>query len=227
MLNAVLRICPAVILIAVTSVALAQEAASDNRPETTAPVPPSADAAAKPALPAADAHGAVETGMASVYSDDLEGQATASGALYDSQKLTAAHRTLALGSRIRVVDVGSGKSVTVTVNDRWGGGPGQVVNLSRRAADQLGMRGAGQRKVEITVEKVGDGRRQAAESGGTPLLLPERIDAAPTDRAGRTRICANEADILGLREVLWETHVRNCLKRKPKSSESAIEAKSP
>lgn len=219
----VVKVCAAVVLIAAMS-ALAQERAGDDRPPALGPA--GADTAAKPAVPAvADVLGAVETGMASVYADDLEGQLTASGAPYDAQKLTAAHRTLALGSRIRVVDVGTGRSVTVTVNDRWRGGSGQIVNLSRRAADELGMRGPAQRKVEITVEKVGDGRRQAASGGTTPLLLPERIDTAPADRAGRTRMCANEADILGLREVLWETHVRNCLKRKPKSADGSSEAR--
>ncbi|MFO1207069.1 MAG: septal ring lytic transglycosylase RlpA family protein [Burkholderiales bacterium] len=225
MLRPVLRFCAAVVLIAALSPTLAQKAAGDARPEASLPARPGTDANTKRASTATtDARGAVETGMASVYADDLEGQATASGALYDPQKLTAAHRALPLGSRIRVVDVGSGKSVVVTVNDRWGGGPGQVVNLSRRAADELGMRGSGQRKVEITVEAIGDGRRQAASTGGAPLLLPERIDAVPTDRGGRSRICANEADILGLRDALWESHVRNCLQRKPKAGEGAAEA---
>ena len=54
-------------------------------------------------------------------------------------RLTAAHRTVPLGTRLRVSDPASGRSVTVLVNDRWGGGPGRVVNLSRRAADELGM----------------------------------------------------------------------------------------
>jgi rare lipoprotein A len=167
----------------------------------------------------------VEVGIACVYAAELEGRPTASGALYESQKLTAAHRSLPFGSRIRVADALSGKGVVVTVNDRWSGAPGQIVNLSRRAADELGLRGNGQRKVELTVERLGDGRRQPGAARSTALLLPERIDGMPSDRAGRTRLCANEADILGLREALWETHVRNCLGRKTKTGVPAVEVK--
>ena len=164
----------------------------------------------------------IESGMASVYSSDLEGRPTASGAPYDSQKLTAAHRTLPLGSQIRVTDAASGRSVSVTVNDRWGGGPGQVVNLSRRAADEIGMRGSGQRKVDLSVEKMGEGQRAPPAARGytaaTPQLLPARIEATSNDSAGRARGCQNEANILGLQDTLREIHVRNCLKRKPKDS---------
>jgi rare lipoprotein A len=162
--------------------------------------------------------GTVELGVASVYAAELEGRPTASGATYDSQKFTAAHRSLPFGSRIRVTDAVSGKSLSVTVNDRWSGGPGQIVNLSRRAADELGFRGHGQRKVEITVEMVGDGKRQRAAGASTSQLLPERIEATSGNRADRARGCGNEADILGLREALWESHVRNCLVRKRSKS---------
>jgi rare lipoprotein A (peptidoglycan hydrolase) len=174
----------------------------------------------------AKADATVETGMASVYASDLEGRLTASGALYDSQKLTAAHRSLPLGSRIRVTDAASGKSVSVAVNDRWGGGPGQIVNLSHRAAAELGLHPNGQRRVEITVEALGDGRRQASTAGSTPRLLPDRIEATASNAPGRARVCANEADILGLKDVLWESHVRNCLGRKSKPA-AAAEAKAP
>jgi rare lipoprotein A (peptidoglycan hydrolase) len=209
-----------------------------NAPITTEPAPtPTVEQGASKTLerpgqtpPAAvpTAKPAVESGMASVYASDLEGRPTASGAPYDSQSLTAAHRSLPLGSRIRVTDAATGKSVSVTVNDRWGGAPGQIVNLSRRAADELGMRGSGQRKVEVAVEILGDGRRPpvTATYSLTPRVLPERIEATSSDAAGRTRACANEADILGLQDSLRESHVRNCLGRKSKSSAAGTQAKS-
>jgi rare lipoprotein A len=79
------------------------------------------------------ARGQVEdSGLASIYADELEGRLTASGQTYTGRRLTAAHRTLPFGTRLRVTDPASGQSVTVLVNDRWGGGPGKVVNLSRR-----------------------------------------------------------------------------------------------
>ena len=68
---------------------------------------------------------AAETGIASVYSDDLEGELTASGQRYDGDRLTAAHRTLPLGTRLKVTDPATGTTVRVVVNDRWGGGPGR------------------------------------------------------------------------------------------------------
>ena len=157
-----------------------------------------------------------ETGIASVYSADLEGQLTASGRRYDPNRLTAAHRTLPFGTRVRVTDPASGKTVRVTVTDRWGGGPGRVVNLSRGAAEELGIGSFGQLMVRVEVERLGDG---AIEEPDDPAVVREplapRLDASPNDPAGRTTRCENEADILGLREQWREMHVRNCLARKP------------
>lgn len=216
----VLRILKCFAVVPIFLTAMSEACAADG-PTT----PASAEVASGKDSSIAGAQASVETGLASVYAEDLEGRPTASGAPYDSQKLTAAHRTLPLGSRIKVVDVVSGRSVSVTVNDRWGGGAGQIVNLSRRAADELGLRGVGQRKVEITVETLGDGRREARAASATAVLLPERIEPVPGERGGRTRVCANEADILGLRDALWESHVRSCLGRKSKAVDKAVEAK--
>src|SRR5437773_2544186 len=60
----------------------------------------------------------VQQGLASVYSDNLDGKRTASGERYDRRGLTAAHRTLPLGAELRVTNLGNGKSVRVRVNDR-------------------------------------------------------------------------------------------------------------
>jgi rare lipoprotein A len=157
---------------------------------------------------------AAERGIASVYSADLEGQLTASGQRYDSNRLTAAHRTLPLGSRIRVTDPATGNSVRVVVNDRWGGGPGRVVNLSRRAAEELGLGSYGQLSVQLEVEKLGDGSVDPPED--EPAFrepLAPRLEATSNDLAGRTQRCENEAEILGLRDQWRENHVRICLAR--------------
>lgn len=159
---------------------------------------------------------AAETGIASVYSGDLEGQLTASGQRYDSNRLTAAHRTLPLGTRIRVTDPATGTSVRVVVNDRWGGGPGRVVNLSRRAAEEIGLGSYGQLKVTVEVERLGDGSVDPPEDA--PVFrepLAPRIEATSDDLAGRTQRCENEAEILGLSDPWRENHVRTCLARKP------------
>jgi rare lipoprotein A len=165
--------------------------------------------------PVADVPGP-ETGIASVYSGDLEGQLTASGQRYDSNRLTAAHRTLPLGTRIRVTDPASGTSVRVVVNDRWGGGPGRVVNLSRRAAEDIGLGSYGQLTVTVEVERLGDGSVDPPED--PPVFrepLAPRIEATSNDLAGRTQRCENEAEILGLTDQWRDNHVRTCLARKP------------
>jgi rare lipoprotein A len=77
-------------------------------------------------------------GVASFYT---EGTQTASGEKFDTQELTAAHRTLPFGTRLRVTNVTTGQSVTVRVNDRGPFVPGRVVDVSYAAAETLGMVG--------------------------------------------------------------------------------------
>jgi rare lipoprotein A len=92
-------------------------------------------------------------GFATYYADSLEGNATASGPAYDPDLFTAAHRSLPFGSRLRVArtDVG-GPPVCVTVNDRGPfGSRRRIVDLSRRAAEQLHMTGEGVVPVKVDV----------------------------------------------------------------------------
>jgi len=90
----------------------------------------------------------VSQGVASFYT---EGQQTASGEKFDTNDLTAAHPTLAFGTRLRVTNVATGRSVTVRVNDRGPYVPGRVVDVSHSAADELGMVGSGIAKVRLDV----------------------------------------------------------------------------
>jgi rare lipoprotein A len=87
-------------------------------------------------------------GVASFYT---EGQQTASGEKFDTHDLTAAHPTLPFGTRLRVTNVTTGRSVTVRVNDRGPSVPGRVVDVSYSAADALGMVGRGIAKVKLDV----------------------------------------------------------------------------
>jgi rare lipoprotein A len=98
-------------------------------------------------------HDAAETktvsqGVASFYT---EGTQTASGEKFDTHDLTAAHPTLPFGTRLRVTNVASGRSVTVRVNDRGPYVPGRVVDVSYSAAETLGMVGSGVAKVKLDV----------------------------------------------------------------------------
>lgn len=76
---------------------------------------------------------------------------TASGEKANAGELTAAHRTLPFGTRVRVTDVATGKSVTVRVNDRGPFIPGRVVDVSHSAAESLGITGRGIAKVKLDV----------------------------------------------------------------------------
>jgi rare lipoprotein A len=87
-------------------------------------------------------------GVASFYT---EGQQTASGEKFDTNELTAAHPTLPFGTRLRVTNVATGKSVTVRVNDRGPYVPGRVVDVSHSAANALGMVESGLAKVKLDV----------------------------------------------------------------------------
>jgi rare lipoprotein A len=87
-------------------------------------------------------------GIASFYT---EGVRTASGEKFDTHELTAAHPTLPFGTRLRVTNVATGRSVTVRVNDRGPYVPGRIVDVSYSAADALGMVGGGVAKVRLDV----------------------------------------------------------------------------
>ena len=89
-------------------------------------------------------------GIASFYTED---QQTASGERFDTHELTAAHRTLPFGTRLRVTNVATGRSVTVRVNDRGPYVPGRVVDVSGSAATELGIVESGIAKVKLDVVK--------------------------------------------------------------------------
>ena len=90
----------------------------------------------------------VYRGMASWYD---EPQQTASGERFDPHALTAAHRTLPFGTRVRVTNVRNGRSVIVRINDRGPYGHGRIIDLSKAAARKLGMIDAGVVPVELQV----------------------------------------------------------------------------
>ena len=88
-------------------------------------------------------------GLASFYTD----AETASGEKFDPYKLTAAHRTLPFGTRLRVTNIATGRFVTVRVNDRGPFVPGRVVDVSYTAAETLGITDRGIAKVKLDVVK--------------------------------------------------------------------------
>jgi rare lipoprotein A len=96
--------------------------------------------------------GGPETGIAIFYSDALQGKAVTSGEKYDKDALTAAHRTLPLGTRVKVTNLKNNKSVVVKINDRGPHGSiKRIIDLSRRAAQELDMIQDGKAQVNLKV----------------------------------------------------------------------------
>ena len=87
--------------------------------------------------------------IASYYASRFHGRATASGDPYDENELTAAHRTLPFGTRVRVTNLMNARSVIVLVTDRGPFAAGRVIDLSRRAAQQLGFLRRGTVRVRL------------------------------------------------------------------------------
>lgn len=95
--------------------------------------------------------GYVERGQASWYGPGFHGNKTANGERYDMHKLTAAHRTLPLGSVAVIRSTSTGRQVTVRINDRGPFAKGRVLDLSLAGAQALGMIGHGTDQIELRV----------------------------------------------------------------------------
>ncbi len=98
-------------------------------------------------------HAAPVQGWASYYK---HGKVTANGEAFNPQGLTAAHRTLPFGTKVRVVNVNTGKSVIVRINDRGPFIKGRIIDLSLGAATEVGLVKSGVAKVSVEVLKPGE-----------------------------------------------------------------------
>lgn len=125
-----------------------------------------------------------EYGLASYYSDDFEGRSTAYGDTYNKDELTCAHKRFPYGTMLKVTRLDNKKSVTVKVIDKGPFIKGRVVDLSRRAAEVLGIVGMG--SVEVKVEKVGNSASQpatnAAEVVTAPAATPRSFEEPAPER---------------------------------------------
>ncbi|KLE35838.1 septal ring lytic transglycosylase RlpA family protein [Aurantiacibacter luteus] len=101
--------------------------------------------------PAVDAATTLDSGVASYYADRFNGRRTASGETFSNRELTAAHRTLPFGSRVRVTNPRTGDSVVVRINDRGPFSGNRTIDLSRAAAEQVGIVRAGHGTVELAL----------------------------------------------------------------------------
>jgi rare lipoprotein A len=94
-------------------------------------------------------------GVASYYADDFNGRRTASGEVYDMNGMTAAHRTLPFGTKVKVTNVDTGKYVIVRINDRGPFKDDRVIDLSLGAAKQLGLISMGTARVILQIVELG------------------------------------------------------------------------
>jgi rare lipoprotein A len=100
-----------------------------------------------------------QTGEASWYGSE-GGPLTATGERYNPQGMTAAHRTIAFGSKVRVTNLRSGRSAIVTINDRGPYAGGRIIDLSAAAAEAVGIKSSGVGKVRIEVLSYGSNKRK-------------------------------------------------------------------
>lgn len=117
---------------------------------------------------------AIAEGVASYYANYFSGRSTANGERFDQRALTMAHRSLPFGTLVRVVCLRTERSVVVRVNDRGPFVGGRVADLSRAAAEQLNMVGAGLTKVRLEVLRHGHGNPVGAPAPSAKAEPPAR-----------------------------------------------------
>ena len=92
-----------------------------------------------------------QEGEASYYADSFNGSKTASGELYDKNALSAAHRSLPLGTKVKVTYLKTGKSVIVMINDRGPYAKNRIIDISGAAAKKIGLIDAGHGRVRLEI----------------------------------------------------------------------------
>jgi rare lipoprotein A len=123
---------------------------------------------AKTYVPPTPTPGTIERGLASWYGKEFDGLPTASGETFRPEKVSAAHRTLPLGTLVEVTNERNGKTVRVKVNDRGPFVAGRIVDLSKAAAAEIGSVGDGVVPVTLRVVTLGDNSRIRARSDEPP-----------------------------------------------------------
>jgi rare lipoprotein A len=119
------------------------------------------------------AAGLAEEGLASWYGGKFQGRRTASGEIFDTHRLTAAHRSLPFGTRVLVTSLENGRSVEVRINDRGPFVAGRIIDLSLAAARAIGLAGRGVAAVRLEVL----GSEGARSAAGPPAARLDGISA--------------------------------------------------
>ncbi len=155
---------------------------------------------------AAAANVGTQVGMASWYGQPYHGRRAASGEIYDMEKLTAAHRTLPFGTRVRVENLENGRNIELRINDRGPFVEDRIIDVSRAAARALGMLGTGTARVRIEViSSVADTRGEifAVQVGAfQDRTRAERLQREMEERYGTATISERTGN-----PVLWRVLV--------------------
>jgi rare lipoprotein A len=135
----------------VRAVEIEQKLATEAMPQAEAPLDDVAEIVADLVDPLAvePSYQHVADGEASFYGRELAGNRTASGERFNPQALTAAHRTLPMGTKLRVTNKANGRSVIVRINDRGPFSGGRIIDISLAAAQEIRMIGSGKAMVRL------------------------------------------------------------------------------
>jgi rare lipoprotein A len=148
-----------------------------------------------------------EEGFASWYGGKFQGRKTANGEIFDTNKLTAAHKTLGFGTKVRVTETESGKSVIVRINDRGPFVENRIIDLSKAAADIIGLTARGVARVKLEIVE--------SQNPASPFITLQVASFGSQDNALRLKNKLFEAGLspsietteAGLYRVLIE-HIR-------------------
>lgn len=121
-----------------------------------------------------------EYGDASYYNDKYHNQSTANGELYDKNAMTAAHKSLEFGTRVKVTRLDNGKSVIVRINDRGPYKPGRVIDLSRKAAEKIDLISDGVTNVKVEILNKELEKDLAEKSTPKQVAKPKVVKNTPT-----------------------------------------------
>lgn len=158
----------------------------------------------------------MQTGIASWYGNKFHGGSTASGESYDMHMFTAAHRTLPLGTVVKVTDEKSGDSVMVCINDRGPYTRGRVIDLSFAAAEQIGLSdGRGITSVALEVISNAEGNPLNEDEAFYVDLVGEEEKTGAKDFIGPFR---QFADASVMQEVLRTQHPKAAIVVRPIAS---------
>ena len=137
------------------------------------------------------AEGLVQTGIASWYGGDFHGKRTANGEIYDMNKLTAAHKYLPFHTLVEVENLDNKKKVLVRINDRGPFVKRRIIDLSRKAAQRIGMEDTGTARVRLRIVK-------ATDTANIPQKKPTEAD---TNQDRQTGLEKEEISVTEVKET--------------------------